>query len=54
MNEQKRKNNSSRKEENQSKEMGTREVYDSQQQKWILYVLDPDKWCQHLLDVRDG
>ena len=34
--------------------MGTRLVYDYQQQKWILYVLDPDKWYQHLLDVRDG
>ena len=34
--------------------MGTRLVYDYQQQKWILYVSDPDKWYQHLLDVRDG
>ena len=34
--------------------MGTRLVYDYQQQKWIPYVLDPDKWYQHLLDVRDG
>ena len=34
--------------------MGTRLVYDYQQQKWILYVLDPDKWYKHLLDVRDG
>ena len=49
-----RKNNSSTKEENQSKEMDTREVYDYQQQKWVPYVLDPDKWYQHLLDVRDG
>ena len=32
MNEQIRKNNSSTKEENQSKEIGTREVYDYQQQ----------------------
>ena len=54
MNEQIGKNNSSTKEENQSKQMGRREVYDCQQQKWVLYVLDPDKWYQHLLDVRDG
>ena len=54
MNEQIRKNNSSTKEENQSKEMGTREVYDYQQQKWVPYVSDPNKWYQHFLDVRDG
>ena len=34
--------------------MGTRLIYDYQQQKWIPYVSDPDKWFQHLLDVRDG
>ena len=34
--------------------MGTREVYDYQQQKWVPYVSDPNKWYQHLLDVRDG
>ena len=54
MNEQICKNNSSMKEENQSTEIGTREVYNYQQQKWILYVLDPNKLYQHLLDVRDG
>ena len=36
------------------KGMDTREVYDCQQQKWIPYASDPDKWYQHLLDVRDG
>ena len=36
------------------KEMGTREVYDYKQQKWVPYVSDPDKWYQHLLDVRDS
>ena len=36
------------------KEMGTREVYDYEQQKWVPYVSDPDKWYQHLLDMRDG
>ena len=54
MNEQIRKNNSSTKEGNQSKEMGTREVYDCQQQKWVPYISDPDKCYQDLLDVRDG
>ena len=34
--------------------MGTRLVYDYQQQKWIPYMSDPDKWYQHLLDVRDS
>ena len=34
--------------------MGTRLVNDYQQQKWIPYVSDPDKWYQHLLDIRDG
>ena len=53
MNDQIRKNNSSTEEENQSKEMGTREVYDYQQ-KWVPYVLHPYKWYQHLLDVRDS
>ena len=36
------------------KEMGTQEVYDYKQQKWVPYVSDPDKWYQHLLDIRDG
>ena len=34
--------------------MGTRLVYDYRQQKWIPYVSDPEKWYQHLLDIRDG
>ena len=34
--------------------MGTREVYDYKQQKWVPYVSDPDKSYQHLLDIRDG
>ena len=34
--------------------MGIREVYDYEQQKWVLYVSDSDKWYQHLLDIRDG
>ena len=36
------------------KEMGTREVYEYEQQKWVSYVSDPDKWYQHLLDMGDG
>ena len=47
MNDQIRKNNSTMEEENQSKEMGTREVYDYQQQKWVPYVSHPYKWYQH-------
>ena len=35
-------------------EMGTREVYDYKQQKWVPYVSGPDKWYQHLLGIRDG
>ena len=34
--------------------MGTREVYDYEQQKWVPYISDPDNWYQHLLDMRDG
>ena len=34
--------------------MGTRDVYDYEQQKWVPYISDPDKWYQHLLDMRDG
>ena len=36
------------------KKMGTQEVYNYEQQKWVPYVSDPDKWYQHLLDMRDG
>ena len=54
MNEQIHKNNSSTKDQNQLKEMGTRELYDCKKQKWVPYVSDPNKWYQHLLDVRDG
>ena len=34
--------------------MGTREVHDYKLQKWVPYVSDPDKWYQHLIDLRDG
>ena len=36
------------------KEMGTQEVYYYEQHKWVPYISDPDKWYQHLLDMRDG
>ena len=29
-------------------------MYGYKQQKWVPYVSDPDRWYQHLLDVRDG
>ena len=29
-------------------------MYDYKLQKWVRYVSDPDKWYQHLIDLRDG
>ena len=34
--------------------MGSMEVYDYQQQRWVPYVPDPEEWYQHLKDLRDG
>ena len=34
--------------------MGSIEVYDYKQQKWVPYVSDPEKWYQHFKDLRDG
>ena len=34
--------------------MGSVEVYDYKQQKWVPFVPDYDKWYQHLKDLRDG
>lgn len=34
--------------------MGSIEVYDHKQQKWVPYIPDPDKWYQHFKDLRDG
>ena len=34
--------------------MGSVEVYDYQQQKWVPYVGDPEEWYQHFKDLRDG
>ena len=39
---------------NIKRKMGSIEVYDYQQQKWVPYVPDPDAWYQHFKDVRDG
>ena len=34
--------------------MGSMEVYDYQQQRWVPYVADPEAWYQHLKALRDG
>ena len=34
--------------------MGSMEVYDYQQQRWVPYVADPEAWYQHFKDLRDG
>lgn len=34
--------------------MGSVEVYDYKQQKWVPYVPDYDKWYEHFKDLRDG
>lgn len=34
--------------------MGSIEVYDYQQQRWVPYVADPEAWYQHFKDLRDG
>jgi hypothetical protein len=34
--------------------MGSIEVYDHKQQKWVPYTPDPEKWYQHFKDLRDG
>ena len=34
--------------------MGSVEVYDPKQQKWVPYIPDYDKWYQHFKDLRDG
>ena len=33
--------------------MGSIEVYDVKQQKWVLYIPDYDKWYQHFKDLSD-
>ena len=49
-----RKNNSDANKEIRMKEMGTKLIYNYQQQKWIPYVSDLESWYQHSLDVIDG
>lgn len=34
--------------------MGSIEVYDYKQQKWVPYVPDYDKWYQHFKDLSEG
>ena len=34
--------------------MGSVEVYDAKQEKWVPYVPDYDEWYQHFKDLRDG
>ena len=34
--------------------MGSIEVYDAKQEKWVPYVPDYDAWYQHFKDLRDG
>ena len=34
--------------------MGSIEVYDLKQEKWVPFVPDPDEWYQHFKDLRDG
>ena len=33
--------------------MGSIEVYDAKQEKWVLYVPDYNAWYQHFKDLRD-
>ena len=34
--------------------MGSVEVYDVKQQKWVPYIPDYDKWYQHFKDLSEG
>ena len=34
--------------------MGSFEVYDAKQEKWVPYVQDYNAWYQHFKDLRDG
>ena len=34
--------------------MGSIEVYDAKQEKWVLYVPDYNAWYQHFNELRDG
>ena len=34
--------------------MGSIEVYDAKQEKWVPYVPSYDEWYQHFKDLNDG
>jgi hypothetical protein len=34
--------------------MGSIDVYDNKQQKWVPYTPDPEKWYQYFKDSSDG
>lgn len=34
--------------------MGSIEVYDAKQAKWVPYVPDYEKWIQHFKDISEG
>ena len=34
--------------------MGSIEVYNAKQEKWVPFVPDYDEWYQHFKDLRDG
>ena len=34
--------------------MGSIEVYDAKQRKWVPYVPDYEKWRQHFHDIQEG
>lgn len=38
----------------QETKMGSIEVYDAKQAKWVPYVPDYEKWIQHFKDISEG
>ena len=38
----------------EKKKMGSIEVYDAKQRKWVPYVPDYEKWRQHFHDIQEG
>ena len=38
----------------QTRTIGSIEVYDAKQEKWVPYVPDYNAWYQHFKDLRDG
>ena len=37
-----------------TRKMGSIEVYDAKQEKWVPYIPDYNAWYQHFIDLRDG